>query len=141
MTTTPSDPATVSTAAPTAKLRILVADDNQDAAASLSILLQLEGYEVETAYDGLQAVAKATAFAPDLVILDIGMPGLNGHDAARAIRKQCTHPLRLIALTGWGQQNDRQLSQEAGFDAHLVKPVEFSTLLTLLGGWSPRAQT
>lgn len=114
--------------------RVLVVDDNQDAAESLSVLLQMWGNEVQTAFDGLQAVEVAEAFQPDVVLLDIGLPKLNGHDAARRIRERRKSGVILIALTGWGQEEDRRSSQDAGFDYHLVKPVEVDTLRELLAG-------
>ena len=80
-----------------------------------------------------RAVEVAVAIQPDVVLLDIGLPKLNGYDAGRLIREKChKHKVLLVALTGWGQQDDRRRSEEAGFDAHLVKPVDFSTLLALL---------
>src|SRR5262249_53980080 len=106
-----------------ATLRVLVVDDNIDSAASLAMLIKTLGHDVHTVHDGLAAVEAAISLQPDLVLLDIGMPGLNGYDAARRIRaQQGDRPIRLIALTGWGQDEDRRRSHEAGFDAHLVKP-------------------
>ena len=115
--------------------RILVADDNADAATSLATFLKLLGYEVQTALDGQEAVEVAAQFQPDFILLDIGMPKLNGYDACRRIREQLgsTKPF-LIALTGWGQNEDRQRSLEAGFDHHLVKPVDPDALEQLLAG-------
>jgi signal transduction histidine kinase/CheY-like chemotaxis protein len=105
-------------------LRVLVADDNADAAESLSILLQLEGHEVRVAYDGEQAVRVAGAFRPDLAFLDIGMPRMDGFQAARALRAlPGMGKLRLVALTGWGAAQDRERSRAAGFDHHLLKPA------------------
>jgi CheY-like chemotaxis protein len=113
--------------------RILVADDNADSAESLALLLTLRGSEVRIARDGWEAVAAAAAFGPDVALLDIGMPRLNGYEAARRIREQGRgEPMVLIALTGWGQDEDRQRSTAAGFDFHLVKPVDFVTLEQLL---------
>jgi PAS domain S-box-containing protein len=113
--------------------RILVADDNPDAADSLAVLLRLMGHEVRTAHDGLEAVAGVAAFQPDLILLDIGMPKLNGYDACRRIREQPEAGAAVIvALTGWGQDEDRRRSREAGFDGHLVKPVEPAALASLL---------
>jgi signal transduction histidine kinase/CheY-like chemotaxis protein len=105
--------------------RILVVDDNRDAAESLQTLLALWGHEVAVVHDGLEAVAQALAFRPDVVLLDIGLPRMNGYDACRAIRAQSggTEAV-IVAITGWGQEQDRRRSEEAGFDAHLVKPVE-----------------
>ena len=114
--------------------RILVVDDNRDAAASLAMMLSLLGHDVRTAHDGLQALEVAAAFLPDLGLLDIGMPKLNGYDTARRIREQpWGKDIVLLALTGWGQEDDRRRSHEAGFDHHLVKPVEFVALQELLG--------
>jgi DNA-binding response OmpR family regulator len=108
-------------------------DDNRDAAESLCILLGMSGNSVRTAHDGLEAVAVAAEFRPDVVLLDIGLPKLDGHEAARRIREQEGGAgMLLIALTGWGQEEDRRRSREAGFDHHLTKPVEFDSLLRLL---------
>ena len=114
-------------------LRILVADDQADALESLARMLQLEGHEVHRAHDGLEAVERCERFRPDVALLDIGMPRMNGFDAARRIRAQhVDRPIRLIALTGWGQPEDRRRAAEAGFDHHLVKPVEFTDLVGAL---------
>ena len=116
-----------------ARRRILVVDDNRDAADSLAMLLRMMGNEVHTAHDGLEAVGAAAAFQPDVVLLDIGLPKLNGYEAARRIREQAGgSDMVLIALTGWGQEEDRRRSKEAGFDHHLTKPVEFAALQKLL---------
>jgi PAS domain S-box-containing protein len=112
--------------------RILVVDDNQDAAESLAVLLRMIGHEVHTAHDGLAAVEKAAALRPNAVLLDIGLPKLNGYEAARRIRKERGAGVKLIALTGWGQEADRRQSREVGFDHHLTKPVEFDALQRLL---------
>lgn len=120
--------------------RILVVDDNQDSANSMSMLLRLSGNEVETAHDGLQAIEIAGRFRPEMVLLDIGMPRLNGYDAARRIRAEpWGKPIFLVALTGWGQDDDRRKSREAGFDEHLVKPVDYDKLMALLAA-VPRPQ-
>ncbi len=116
-----------------ARRRILVVDDNRDAADSLAVLLRLLGNEVHTAYDGLEAVGASAAFVPDLVLLDIGLPKLNGYDAARRIREQYAgRGMVLVALTGWGQEEDRRRSKEAGFDHYMTKPVEIASLQQLL---------
>jgi PAS domain S-box-containing protein len=113
--------------------RILVVDDNVDAAESLAVLLRMQGHDVRVAHDGPTALAAAEAEPPDLVFLDIGMPEMNGYDVARRLRQQPgLESLVLVAMTGWGQEEDRRRSQEAGFDHHLVKPVEPSTLERLL---------
>src|SRR5690606_11017839 len=96
---------------PAGARRVLVADDNEDAAASLARLLRIMGHETATALDGVQAVERAEAFLPDIVIMDIGMPRLNGHDAGRLIRQRLAdRDITLVALTGWGQDADRRLS-------------------------------
>jgi PAS domain S-box-containing protein len=112
--------------------RILVADDNEDAAVSLATLLRLLGHDVRTAFDGLAAVQAAADFKPDVIMLDIGMPKLNGYDACRRIRAQPWGKQALvIAVTGWGQDEDKRRSREAGFDHHLVKPVDSSMIAEL----------
>jgi signal transduction histidine kinase len=115
--------------------RILVVDDNRDSANSLAMLLKLLGHTVDTAHDGLEAVEKAMTFRGDVILLDIGKPRLNGYEAARRIREQRQKGLKLVALTGWGQEEDRRNSEEAGFDAHLVKPVDLAALTKLLAEW------
>lgn len=108
-------------------------DDNRDAADSLGILLRLEGNEVRTAHDGLAAVEAAAAFRPDAVLLDIGLPKLNGYDVARRIRaEEGGSDVVLIALTGLGQDEDRRRSAEVGINHHMTKPVDFGALLGLL---------
>ena len=115
--------------------RILVVDDNVDSADSLGDLLMVMGNDVRTAHDGLEAVEAAAAFRPELVLLDIGLPKLNGYDVARRIRQQAWgRDVTLVALTGWGQDEDRHRSQEAGFNLHIVKPVEIKVLERLLAG-------
>ena len=122
-------------AAPRRSLKILVVDDNQDAADSLGMVLSTMGHEVQTAHDGLEAIGAAAAFKPDLILLDIGLPKLDGFEVARRIRAQeGGGDVLLVALTGWGQDADRQRSLEAGFDEHMTKPVEFRALEELLAG-------
>ena len=119
--------------------RVLVADDNVDAAEALAIRLRRAGSEVEVAHDGACAVEIAERFRPTVALLDIGMPKLDGYGAARRIRAQpWGRDVVLIALTGWGQQEVRDRTQQAGFDAHLVKPADFTALLRLLGQLSSR---
>jgi CheY-like chemotaxis protein len=114
-------------------LKVVVADDSPDAVNSLAMMLRLSGNEVRTAGDGAEAVEAAGAFRPDVVLLDIGMPKVNGYEAARRIREQeWGRSILLVALTGWGQEEDRRKSREAGFDLHLVKPVDPDTLEGLL---------
>ena len=113
--------------------RVLVVDDNVDAADSLALLLEREGHQVSVAYDGEHAVRVYAEQHPEAVVLDIGLPLLDGYEAARAMRlAQGDHPLLLIALTGWGQGEDRRRSQDAGFDHHLVKPVAPRAIHALL---------
>ena len=113
--------------------RILVVDDNKDSADSLAMLLRLKGNDIRTAHDGPEAVRVAEAFHPELVLLDIGLPKLNGYDVAGRIRQQPRGlDVVLVALTGWGQDEDRRRSKEAGFNFHIVKPVELSALENLL---------
>jgi signal transduction histidine kinase len=119
----------------TSAYRILVVDDSQDSVDSLGMLLELRGHETRTASDGLEAVAVATAFRPDLVLLDIGLPKLNGYDACRRIREQpWGETIVIIALTGWGQEEDKCRSKEAGFNLHMVKPVDPVALEKLMAG-------
>ena len=113
--------------------RILVADDNQDAAMSLAMILSMSGHETRTANDGLEAIEVAEHFQPDVVLLDIGMPKLNGYETARRLRQKARgDELLLIALTGWGQESDRLRSRAAGFDSHLIKPVDVAQIERLL---------
>jgi signal transduction histidine kinase/DNA-binding response OmpR family regulator len=113
--------------------RILVVDDNVDSAESLSLMLELLGHKVSLAHDGLEAVEAAKQFKPDIAFLDLGMPKMNGYDAARLIREQPENRgVKLVALTGWGQEEDKRRSHDAGFDMHLVKPIDFSALEKLL---------
>jgi CheY-like chemotaxis protein len=119
-------------------LRILVADDNRDVVDSLSLLLELTGYRVYRAYDGLQAVEAAERCRPDLVLLDLGMPNLDGYEACRRIRRQpWGRDLPIVALTGWGQEEHLVRSKAAGFTNHLVKPVDHGDLLRLLAEQQP----
>lgn len=113
--------------------RILVVDDNTDAAESLAILLRLKGHEVRVAFEGASAIVTAREFRPQVVFLDIGMPAMDGYEVARRLRQEDNvSAATLIALTGWGQESDRQRSQEAGFDLHLVKPVDPKDLNQIL---------
>ncbi len=118
--------------------RILVVDDNRDAADSLSMLLHTGGHEVRVAYDGLEAVGAAVAFRPDVVLLDIGLPKLSGYEAARRIRDARGSEVLLVAVTGWGQAEDRRRAQEAGFDHHLTKPVDPEAIARLIDGLPER---
>jgi PAS domain S-box-containing protein len=122
-------------ATPVASLghRILVVDDNVDAAMSLAVLLGLLGHETRTAHDGLEAMAVADQFKPDVALLDIGMPKLNGYETARRMRQETWgQQMLLVALTGWGQETDRARSDDAGFNSHLVKPVDIAEIQRVL---------
>ncbi len=113
--------------------RILVVDDNVDAAQSLAMLLRMSGYDVRTAYTGPTALEAAVAYLPNLVLLDLGLPGLNGYEVARRLRATPQlQGMRLVAVTGWGREADRQLCLEAGFDRHMVKPVAFAAVQEVL---------
>lgn len=113
--------------------RILVVDDNVDSAESMAMMLELSGHDVAMAHDGLEGVELAKKFQPHVALLDIGMPKLDGYEAARSIRRQSWgQKMMLVALTGWGQSEDKQRSREAGFDAHLVKPIDFEVLEELI---------
>ena len=119
--------------APAVPRRILVVDDNRDSALSLAMLLKLTGNDVQTAHDGEEAVQKAESYQPDLILLDIGLPKLNGYDACGLIRQQpWGKDITIVALTGWGQEEDRRKSKAAGFDSHLVKPVDHAALIQIL---------
>jgi CheY-like chemotaxis protein len=114
--------------------RILLADDNRDAAESLAIILRLEGHEVDLAHDGHAALLAWTEHKPDIALLDIGMPKTSGLDVARQIRAAPDgKDVLLIAITGWAQDSDKEQSRAAGFDHHLTKPIEPEALITLLG--------
>lgn len=117
---------------PTKPFRVLVVEDNPDSAESLVLLLRMYGNEVEIASDGLRGYRAAEAMKPEMMLLDIGLPEMNGYEVARRIREQPWGAnVTLIALTGWGQDEDRRLAKEAGFDHHLVKPVDPAALMPL----------
>jgi CheY-like chemotaxis protein len=118
--------------APGRAKRVLIVDDNQDAADTLSMLLQIQGHEVQTAYGAEMALKTAASYPADFVLLDIGLPIMNGYEVARRLRSSGTSA-HLVALTGYGQPEDVQRAREAGFDDHMVKPVDFDRLLETLG--------
>jgi len=124
----PDMPPAEESPAETAPRRILVVDDNVDAAQSLAMLLKLRGHAVQVAFGGAEALAAARAELPQAAFLDIGMPGMDGYEVARRMRAEFDGSLRLIALTGWGTDQDRQRSRAAGFDHHLTKPVDLAGL-------------
>jgi PAS domain S-box-containing protein len=126
--------------APPRARRILVVDDNEDSATSLAMLLEIAGNKTFIAHDGTAAFAAVERHRPEVVLLDIGLPGLNGYEVCRRIREQpWGRDMVLIALTGWGQDEDRRQSREAGFDGHLVKPVNYTALMELLANPGVRA--
>jgi CheY-like chemotaxis protein len=122
-----------SAAASPATRNVLIADDNRDAAESLAVLLRMDGHEVTVAYDGPQALALLTQVQPEVALLDIGMPGLNGYEVARRVRHgPLGRSITLIAVTGWGQDRDKAQAHQAGFDHHFTKPVDPERLSRLL---------
>ncbi len=125
----------------TPKHRILVVDDNEDAALTIATLAEILGNQIQAAYDGGIAVKVAAEFKPDIALLDIGLPTLNGYEVAKAIREQPGgKQIYMIALTGWGQDEDKREAEAAGFDLHLVKPVnpiELMQLFNTLPGLKP----
>jgi PAS domain S-box-containing protein len=123
-------------------IRVLVVDDNVDSAESLAKLLGMLGYETGVAHDGHEAMRAAAAFRPRVALLDIGLPGLTGHEVARRIRAlDGGHRVLLVALSGWGQEDDRKRSREAGFDHHFVKPVDIEVLTELLATLEPASRS
>lgn len=115
-------------------LRMLIVDDNRDAADSLAMLLRTTGSEIRTAYDGLEALQVASEFRPEVVLLDIGLPKIDGHEVAQRLRHEAWgRRVCLIAVTGWSDESDRARSRAAGFDHHLVKPLDTAHLAQLLG--------
>lgn len=117
--------------------KVLVVDDNLDGATTLSMLLELSGFEAESVHDGPSALRAAMEFRPDAVVLDIGLPGLDGYQVARHFRSHPDlHGMVLIALTGYGQDADRERSRQAGFDHHFVKPTDPNTLCEVLARYA-----
>ena len=119
--------------------RVLVVDDNADAADSLAMLLQVRGDEVRVAYDGEEALFAEQEFKPDILLLDIGMPKLSGYEVARRVRDARGPEVLLVAITGWGQEEDRQRARDAGFDHHFTKPVDYAALLAVIDASKPAA--
>ena len=135
---TPASTAEGQSSDPLRRLKVLVVDDNVDAAQALAALLALDAHELLVAHDGAQALAAAEHFGPDVVFCDLGLPGLSGLDLAKALRLQpASARARMVAVTGWGSADDRQRSQAAGFDAHLTKPVSTQALVAVLRGAAP----
>jgi CheY-like chemotaxis protein/anti-sigma regulatory factor (Ser/Thr protein kinase) len=126
----PAEPASPRSPAPR---RVMIVDDNCDAAQTLALLLSYDGYATHVACDGHMALQTFSDFDPDVVLLDIGMPGMDGYEVARRLRaRRDGRRAKIIAVTGWGQESDRQLSLQAGFDHHVVKPVNIDDLLKLI---------
>jgi CheY-like chemotaxis protein len=120
--------------------RVLVVDDNRDSADTMGQLLRLLGSEVQTAHDGTTALELVEGYRPEVVLLDIGMPGMDGYQVARRIRERSEfNGVTLVALTGWGQADDRRRTRAAGFDEHLVKPADLAVLQSVLGAARPSA--
>lgn len=117
--------------------RVLVVDDNQDAADSLAMLIAVRGDEVRIAYDGAQALALERDFQPDVVLLDIGLPALSGYDVAERIREKRGRKVLIVAITGWGQEKDLRRAEDAGIDHHFTKPVDFEALVALIERAAP----
>ena len=120
--------------------RVLVVDDNADAADSLAMLLQVRGEEVRVAYDGEEALVAEGEFSPHVLLLDIGMPKLSGYEVARRVRDLRGPGVLIVAITGWGQEEDRLRAREAGFDHHFTKPVDYAVLLDLIDSQAPPAR-
>jgi CheY-like chemotaxis protein/nitrogen-specific signal transduction histidine kinase len=131
-----------STAPESMQRRILIVDDNRDSADSLAMLLEITGNKTYMAHDGVEAVEAIEQYRPEVVLLDIGLPRMDGHEVCRHVRAQpWGKNILMIALTGWGQEDDRRKSQEAGFNGHLVKPVDYDKLLELLGSLTNGPET
>jgi DNA-binding response OmpR family regulator len=119
--------------------RVLVVDDNRDVADSLAVFLRLQGYQVDIAYDGPAALKQAELFPPDAVALDIGLPGMDGYEVARRLRKlRGLGSVLIVAVTGYGRPQDVQMSMEAGINHHLVKPLNPEVLITLIEAYAAR---
>jgi CheY-like chemotaxis protein len=136
MTVAPTRDAAATAASATPEespLSILVVDDNQDSACSMTLLLELQGHKVQVAHAGHTALRIAGECSPDVILLDIGMPGMNGYEVARQLRAQpAFHDTLLIAVTGYGRASDVKQTESAGFDHHLVKPIDYDKLQSLL---------
>ncbi len=118
--------------------RILVVDDNRDAAESLAMLLRLSGHDVRTVNDAFKVLGAAETYRPELILLDIGLPGMDGYEIARRLRKQpWASQTKLVALTGYASAEDRRRAELAGFDHHLVKPAQFDALTKLISELEP----
>ena len=126
----------------TGQRRILIVDDNRDSADSLAMLMEITNNEAYLAHDGEEAVKAIERHRPEVVLLDIGLPKLDGHEVCRRVRQEpWGKDIVIIALTGWGQEDDRRKSQEAGFNGHLVKPIDYDKLLELLASLTDGSKT
>jgi CheY-like chemotaxis protein len=129
-------------AAAFAPRRVLIIDDNRDQATSLAMLLELMGHEVKTAFDARTAIGVAARFEPDLAMIDVSMPGMDGNELARRLRQDPSlSTTTLVALTGWGQEADRKRSRDAGFDYHLVKPADIAQVEKIIAAAPARNLT
>jgi len=117
--------------------RVLIVDDNQDAADSLAMLIAVRGDEVRIAYDGAQALVLERDFQPHVVLLDIGLPAISGYDVAERIRTKRGHDVLIVAITGWGQEKDLRRAEDAGIDHHFTKPVDFDALVAVIERAAP----
>jgi CheY-like chemotaxis protein len=127
---------------PAARFKVLVVDDNCDAATTLAMLLEARQHDVQVANDGFAALDAAASFQPDVVLLDIGLPGIDGFEVARRLRSlPQTKDVLVVAVSGYGQEEDRQKSQQAGFDYHLVKPVDPAILRSIFASIAPLGAT
>lgn len=129
-----------SQSAPSVHCRALIVDDNRDSADTMAMMLQMLGHETECIYDPYQTNEAVAAFDPDIVFLDIGMPGLSGYDVARGLRAATGPQLTLVAVTGWGHAEDRRRTAEAGFDHHLVKPADMAAISSICNALTPRSR-
>jgi CheY-like chemotaxis protein len=119
--------------------RVLIVDDNEDAANSLALILELGGHQTASVYTAVDALQRAAAFRPEVVLLDIGLPGMDGYEVAQKMRElPGLRDIRLVAVTGYGRSDDRIRAREAGFDDHLTKPVEYAALERTLAGLRAR---
>jgi CheY-like chemotaxis protein len=135
------DHAPMSTPEHSTGLRIFVVDDNAALVQTLATLLNLSGHVVETALNGTEALARIAAFSPDVVLLDVGLPGMDGFSVAREIRARHQGPLRIIAISGYGHAEYQSMGKEAGFDAYLVKPIDHEELDRLLALYMQQADS
>jgi CheY-like chemotaxis protein/anti-sigma regulatory factor (Ser/Thr protein kinase) len=119
------------------ELRILVVDDNHDTAISAAMLLRAYGHVVQTAHNGAASLELARTFQPQVILLDIGLPGMNGYEVAQTLRREGFHDATIVAISGYGQVEDRQRSGQAGFDHHFVKPVDYAKVLAVLNNAEP----